>query len=128
MFNFLIRLVVLGLAFHFVLPLIKGIEFHGNFTDALIAGAFFAIIGWAFEALAVTLSAIFAITTFGLGLLILIPAWVIGFWLMPAVVLKVVADMLPSYLTINGWLPAVWGGLVMLFIGVLTSKKLFRGK
>jgi uncharacterized membrane protein YvlD (DUF360 family) len=126
--DFAIRLVLIAGAFYFVLPMIHGIEFHGNFVHALIAGAFFAIVGWACEALAIALSTVLAIGTFGLALIILIPAWLLGFWLLPAIALKVVADMMPSSLTIVGWWPAIWGGLVMLFIGVLTSGKIRNRK
>jgi|SRR5277367_4164695 len=125
---FLIRLVILACAFYFVLPMIQGIEFHGNFVHAIVAGAFFAVIGWGCETLAIALTTVLAIGTFGLALLVLIPAWVLGFWLLPAVALKVVADMMPASLTISGWWPAIWGGLVMLFIGVLTSGKVHDRK
>jgi hypothetical protein len=37
------------------------------------------------------------------------------------VALKVLAHFFPSYLTIVGWMPAIWGGLLMLFAGIITS-------
>ena len=32
-----------------------------------------------------------------------------------------VAHFFPTYLTIHGWMPAIWGGLLMLFAGIVTS-------
>jgi uncharacterized membrane protein YvlD (DUF360 family) len=128
MTNFIIRLVLIAGAFYFVLPMIQGIQFHGNFVHALVAGAIFAIVGWGCEALAIILTTVLAIGTFGLALLVLIPAWLLGFWLLPAVALKVLADMMPETLTISGWLPAIWGGLIMLVIGVVTSGKIRNRK
>jgi uncharacterized membrane protein YvlD (DUF360 family) len=128
MTNLLIRLVLIAGAFYFVLPMIQGIEFHGSFVHAIVAGFIFALVGWGCETLAIILSTVLAIGTFGLALLILIPAWMLGFWLLPAVALKVLADMMPATLTISGWGPAIWGGLVMLFIGVITSGKIRNRK
>jgi uncharacterized membrane protein YvlD (DUF360 family) len=128
MTNFLIRLVLIAGAFYFVLPMIQGIQFHGSFVHAIVAGFIFALVGWGCETLAIILSTVLAIGTFGLALLILIPAWMLGFWLLPAIALKVLADMMPATLTISGWGPAIWGGLVMLFIGIITSGKIRNRK
>lgn len=119
--HFLVRLVLMGCAFYFVLPMIHGIEFHGNFFHAVMVGIFFAFMGWVIELIAIALSTMLTIGTLGLALIILIPAWLLGFWLLPAIVLKVVSDIMPSTLTINGWGPALWGGLVMFVIGIITG-------
>ena len=117
----LIRLVFLACAFYFILPMIPGIQFHGNFMHALGAGIFFTLLGWVVEWLAIVLSTVFAIGTLGAALLVLVPAWLLGFWLIPAVVLKLLADFMPGYLSVAGWWPAILGGLVMLFVGVISS-------
>jgi hypothetical protein len=62
-----------------------------------------------------------AVGTWGAALLWLIPLWVLGFWLLPAVALKVVSDIAPTYLTVHGWIPAILGGLIMLFISLITA-------
>jgi hypothetical protein len=56
-----------------------------------------------------------------MALIVLIPAWLFGFWLLPAVVLRLVADFMPATLSFSGWMPAIGGGLIMLFIGIVTS-------
>jgi len=121
MIRYLIRLVLIASAFYFLFPMIPGVQFHGNFVHALLAGALFAFLGWIVEIVAIAISTIVAISTLGLALIVLIPAWLLGFWLLPAVVLKLVADFMPSTLTFYGWMPAIWGGLIMLCIGVATS-------
>jgi uncharacterized membrane protein YvlD (DUF360 family) len=124
--SYLIRLVLIACAFYYAFPMLHGIVFHGNFIHALVVGAVFAFIGWALESVAIAITAIMAITTLGLALVILVPAWILGFWLLPAIALKLVADFMPSSLTITGWLPAIWGGLIMLVIGIVTSSNVHK--
>jgi uncharacterized membrane protein YvlD (DUF360 family) len=121
MTRFFIRLVLLACAFYFVFPMIPGLAYHGSFIHALLAGLVFAVIGWVVETIAVAITALLAIGTLGLGLLVLIPIWLLGFWILPAVALKWTADLMPATLAISGWTPAILGGLVMLIIGVFTS-------
>jgi hypothetical protein len=121
MTNYLIRLVLITSAFYWIFPMIPGIQFHGNFVHAVGAGVLFAFLGWVVESFAIAISAILAIGTFGMALLVLIPAWVLGFWLLPALVLRYVSDIMPATLSFTGWTPAIWGGLVMLAIGIATS-------
>jgi|AGTN01.1.fsa_nt_gi Membrane protein of unknown function. len=123
MVNYLIRLVLISSAFYFVFPMIPGIQFHGNFGHAVAAGILFAFIGWVIESIAIALTAILTLGTFGLALFILIPAWILGFWLLPAVVLRWLSDLMPTTLLFSGWEPAIWGGLIMLVIGIATSGK-----
>lgn len=121
MLRHLIRLTLSACAFYFLVPLIPGATFHGNFAHALLAGILFAIAGGLVEFLAIAISALLAISTLGMALFLLIPAWLFGFWLLPALALTIVAQLLPSVLTFSGWMPAILGGLIMLFIGVITS-------
>lgn len=117
----IIRVILKALAFIYLLPMIHGIQFHGTFLHAIGLAIFFSMMLWAVEALAVGIAAIMTVSTFGLALLMLIPLWIFGFWIMPAIALKLVADLMPAYLSISGWLQAVVGGLVLLFIGMITG-------
>ena len=130
--RYFLRLVLIAASFYFLFPMIPGVQFHGNFIHAVLAGALFAFIGWIVEVLAITISTILTIGTLGMALILLVPAWFLGFWLLPAVALRLVADFMPSTLTFAGWLPAIGGGLVMLIIGIATSgdahKKARRSK
>ena len=119
--RYLVRLLLTACAFYFLFPKIPGVDFHGNFWHALLAGAVFALIGGIIEFLAIVLSAAITVGTLGVALLILIPVWLFGFWLLPAVSLRLLADFMPATLSFSGWLPAIGGGLIMLLIGILTS-------
>ena len=119
--RYLLRLVLMAATFEFIFPLIPGIHFQGSFIHALGVGVLFAFLGWVVESLAIALSAILTIGTLGMALLILVPAWILGFWLLPAIALRFVADITPTTLSFAGWLPAIEGGLLMLLIGVATS-------
>jgi uncharacterized membrane protein YvlD (DUF360 family) len=122
----LLRLVLTALAFIAVLPHIPGISFHGTVFQALMLSILFSIILWLVDLAAIALSAAVAIGTLGLALLWLVPLWILGFWLLPAVALKVVSDFMPGYITIQGWGPAVLGGLFMLLIGLVSSHSFAR--
>jgi uncharacterized membrane protein YvlD (DUF360 family) len=119
----IVRLILIALALYFIFPKIDGIQVHGSFVHVLIAAVAFAFLGWLVETLAVFASAALTLGTLGLALLILLPLWLFGFWLLPAFVLKLLADLMPTYLTISGWGPAILGGLVMLLIGIITGGK-----
>jgi uncharacterized membrane protein YvlD (DUF360 family) len=119
--RFLIRVILKALAFIYLLPMIGGIAFHGSFVAAIGLAILFSIMLWLVELGAVALATYFTITTFGLALLVLIPLYLLGFWLLPAFALKLVADFMPQYLAVAGWGPAVLGGLVMLVISMVTG-------
>jgi uncharacterized membrane protein YvlD (DUF360 family) len=117
----ILRVALISLAFYFIFPEIPGIHVHGSFLHVLVAGIVFTLLGWLVETIAIALSALLTIGTLGVALLILVPLWLFGFWLIPAYVLKLTADMMPTYMSIAGWTPAILGGLVMLVIGIVTG-------
>lgn len=119
--RFILRLILVACAFNFILPLIPGFQFKGDFLQAIFVGVMFSVIAWVVEFLAVTISTVMTISTLGLALLLIVPLWIIGFWLLPAVILKLTAEAIPEHLSIVGWLPAILGGLVMLIVGGITS-------
>lgn len=123
MVRFLVRTLLKVLAFMYVLPHIHGIQFHGTWVSALILSVFFTIMLWAVEALVFLLAALLTVSTFGLALLFLIPCWVLGFWLLPAVALKLLADLMPHTLVVAGWIPALLGGLVLLVVSLITVRQ-----
>jgi hypothetical protein len=117
----LLRLLFTSASFYFLLPLIPGVQFHGSFLHALLAGILFTVFAWVVELAAMTVSATLLIATLGMALFILAPLWLLGFFLLPAIALRLVADTIPSVIWFSGWWPAIWSGLVVLFIGVTTS-------
>lgn len=117
----LVRILLKALAFGFLLPMIPGIHFHGSVVVAIGLAIFFSLIQFVVEAIAVAVSAYMAISTLGLALVLLLPMWLLGFWLLPAVALKWVADLMPQYLALSGWVPAILGGLILMVIGMVTG-------
>lgn len=108
-------------AIYWVFPRIGGIDFRGGFLHAIGVSVLFTFMAWLVEVAAMTLSAIFAIGTLGLGLLIIVPAWILGQWLLPVLALRLVANVLPEYLQVAGWWPALWGGLALMIVSMMTS-------
>lgn len=119
--RFLIRLALKALAFIYILPMIAGIQFHGGFLAALGLALLFSLLLWGVEIAAMAVSAYMTVTTLGLALLVLIPLWILGFWLLPAFALKLVADFMPQYLSVASWTPAVLGGLLMMVVSMVTG-------
>lgn len=117
----ILRVALISLAFYFIFPQIPGIQVHGSFLHVFIAGIVFALLGWLVETIAIALTAVLTLGTLGMALVVLIPLWLFGFWLIPAYVLKLTADVMPTYMTIAGWTPAILGGLIMLVIGIVTG-------
>lgn len=124
--RYLVRLLLSASAFYFLFPLIQGVSFHGNFFHALLAGILFCFLSWIVELGAIAASTILTVTTLGLALLFLVPVWLFGFWLLPAVALRLLADFMPTVISFSGWLPAIFGGLIMLAIGILTNLDFHR--
>lgn len=119
--EFLIRLALKALAFVYLLPMLGGIDFHGNFVAAFGLAIVFSLMLWGVELGAMALSAYLTVMTFGLALLVLVPVWLLGFWLLPAFALKLVADFMPQYFTVAGWGPAILGGLLMMVVSLVTG-------
>lgn len=119
--SFLVRVLLLSLAFHFILPLIQGIEVGGGYTVSLGLALLFTVLGYAVTWIATTITALLTLGTFGMALLVLIPVWLLGFWIIPASALMLTAELMPAYLSISGWMPAIWGGLITLIIGIATD-------
>lgn len=46
----------------------------------------------------------------------------LGFWLLPALVLRYTADKMPGTLSFIGWEPAIWDGLIVLLIGIVSME------
>lgn len=118
----IIRLLLSAIAFTSILPMIHGIDFHGNFLVALSLSLIFAVVLWAVENIVLAIAALWTIGSFGIALLWLIPMWIVGFWLLPTFALIITADVMPQNLSIEGFFPAAAAGLVMLFIALVTSK------
>ncbi len=126
MMRLLVQIFLSALAFIYILPLINGISVHGGLGAAIGMAIFFGLMVFVVDVLAVAFSAFLAVGTLGLALLWLIPIWVLGFWVLPAVALLLVSNLMPSYLTVHGWIPAIFGSLVLMVISMVTSGSMHK--
>ena len=120
--KFALRLLILSLVFRCALPAIPGIVFHGHLSNAMVMALAFSVLFWLIDRLALLLSTIFTVATFGLALLWLVPFWIFGFWIVPTMALKLVAVVMPLNLSISGWWPAIFGGLMLFAINLLVGR------
>lgn len=121
MISFVIRILATAFAFTYVFPKIDGIAFSGAFfPDGVVYGVLFAITAWVVTKLAKLASVAFSVGTLGAGLLIVVPLWLFGFWLLPAVQLKVCAWLFPANLAVYSWFGAIVAGLILMLINGLT--------
>jgi len=106
--------------------MIPGIQVHGGFMTSIGLALMFSILGVVVSWVAALITAFLAIGTLGLALIVLIPLWILGFWLLPAYTLMLTSDVMPTYLSVAGWTPAIFGGLLTLVIGIATDSDNFN--
>jgi len=82
----------------------------------------FSALFWLIDRLALILSTIFTVTTFGLALLWLVPFWIVGFWIVPTLALKLVAHVNASKFEHFGLVPCNLGGLMLLGVNILVGR------
>jgi len=116
------RLFLAALAFRTIFPMIHGISFHGSFLIALSISLIFVVMLWAVETFILGLAALPTDFGCGVALVWLIPLWILGFWLLPVLALILTADVMPQNLAVSDFQTAARAGLVLLFVGLVTSK------
>ncbi len=119
----IIRILLKALAIMYLFPWMKGTEFHGNFAAALALAVFFSLLLSFAEFLAGFAARVLTISTLGLALLVIIPARILCFWLLPTISLVLISNWFPHMLIIHSWLSAAMGGLVLLTIGLITRSR-----
>jgi hypothetical protein len=122
--KFYVDRVLLGaLAVGFVLPLLLGsaFQFGGGLLAAIGLGVFFTA---SMLAVAVVLSLVGNIFKLDRQRMRkLIPLWVLLCWAASAGWLALASALLPSVISVSGWLGLAVGGLAMLITCVLTASK-----
>ena len=107
----------------YVMPALNGVRYHGDFFIACAIGIFFAIVLALLEVMAVFFSTIWTLSTFGLVLVILIPMRVLCFWVLPTFSLLLIAYLFPHVLTIQSWISAAIGAIVLLIVSWTTRDR-----
>ncbi len=123
MTRLILRTIVLALAFAFVLPRIPGFSFHGQFLpDALIYSLLFAVTAVLVNTAAYVVVGVTGLVTMGLALVVIWPVRLLGWWILAAYQMLLLAKFFPEHLAVTGWQPALLAGLVVLAVNVLTNK------
>jgi hypothetical protein len=126
--GFFIRLGLTAIFIAFLLPLIPGVT---------VTSSIFAILGLALVyrfasilmALAmVGISLLATVLTAGLALLVVWPAFIISFWLLPSLTLWALSAIMPSYLHFDSGVAVALAGLVMFVLHFFTDRKTAASK
>lgn len=122
MSNFVIELLLIAVVFHVILPKIAGASFNGSFWTALVWALVFTFILSLVE-LAIAFAALaFGLATLGFGFIPVIFAFLLGFWLIPAIALKTMANLFPSVFTFQTWRAAILAGLCILAVEMMVGE------
>jgi uncharacterized membrane protein YvlD (DUF360 family) len=121
--HFILRILLNASAFVYVFPMLKGLQFHGDFFIACAFGIFFSIVLSIIEVIAAFLSTVWTLSTFGLALLILIPLRLFCFWLLPTLVLFLIAHIFPNIFSIQNYISATWAAVILVAIGIITRDR-----
>ena len=115
MFHLAARTLLSAVVLTYILPMVGGFHFHGEFLPwGLVYGLLLAVVSWLFWKLA----KLFVVFTVGLGGLFIL----FGFWLIPAIQLEMLASFFPQHLTIDSFGTAIWAGLLMALVNVVTHR------
>lgn len=117
MLSFVLRVLLNAVVLMYILPELSGITFHGEFwPQAMVAGLLFVVVSY----VVMWLLKAFTVLTLGIGALYIL----LFFWMIPAMQLMLMAHWFPQYLTIDGWTPAIIGGIIFMIINLI-SKNFF---
>ena len=72
------------------------------------------------------LSAFATALTAGLALLILIPASMLSFWILPTLTLAALEHLMPLRLSFSGWIATSLAGLAMFVLHLLTDARILK--
>jgi uncharacterized membrane protein YvlD (DUF360 family) len=115
MIRFALRILLSAVMLFYVLPMIPGFHFVGQFwPDAVVYGLLLAVVSWV---VAFVLGLI-AVMTLGVGAIFMI----FGFWLIPAIQLALLSVWFPEHLVIDSFGTAVVAGLVLMVVNFITHK------
>lgn len=112
--RFVVNFIINAFIFAYVLPVIDGIHFQGSFfPEAVVYALFFTVVAWVVFYLVLAS----VVLTLGISCLFIL----FGFWLLPAIELKLVAWLFPAHFAIDGWWPAILGGLILMIVHIICS-------
>jgi len=123
MLKFALRVLLTAVAFSFIFPkLTPGVAIAGQFwPEGIIAALVFAVTAYIIGVVINLAATAFAIGTLGFGLLLIVPLYLLGFWLIPAIQLQVAASWFSEIFTVSSWWSAIGAGLILMIINAMTA-------
>ena len=124
MFTLFSKFVLAWTALMSLLPLIRGIDVKGT-TALLMMALMLSVLIWATDNLTSGMSQDWTDRGSRQCLKKLIPIWLAGFFVVPAILIKMSGNIYPSIINVSGWQPAIFGGLVVLLISLMISRSMW---
>lgn len=120
--RFVVNALLTAVLFCFVYPqFASGVQFHGQFwPEGVLYAGVFSLLATAIILVLRALIKAFALYTLGIGMLIVGPLLLFGFWLIPAIQLQVFALYFPAHFTVASWGSAIWAGFLLMVVNILT--------
>ena len=107
--NLIVRLFVNAVALWFAARVVPGIDLSGEFVPVLLVAAVFGLVNALIKPIVMVLSIPFVILTLGLFILVINA----GMLMLTAAVVNA--------LSVEGFVPALWGGLLISLVSLLFS-------
>lgn len=123
----IIAIILQAIAFY-VLNLVPGIHFTGSFWNAICYGFFFGLVAIVVNLGLMAATAAFGVATGGIGAFIGIILYILGWWIIPAIQLEVLAWWFPKHFAVDGFGYAILGGLVLLVFNFIVKLLTGNGK
>ncbi|GEM_PF-1007440 len=120
------RFALTALFFAFILPLIPGVTVASGFSAILLLAFMYRIASILMTLICLYLSAFATALTAGLALLILIPASMLSFWILPTLTLAALEHLMPLRLSFSGWIATSLAGLAMFVLHLLTDARILK--
>ncbi len=117
--RYFLRLILITAAFHCIFPLIPGFHYRGSVLHSIPVGIIFTTLGSVVEVFFISLSQMLRMRIQKIYLLI--PAWFLGFGVLPAILLKCFTHSASPDISFSGWEPAIVGGILIFCIGIVTG-------
>lgn len=121
MIRFILNVLLTALAFSFLMPLLGGIHFSGSFGNAIVYSLLLGLVSIVVNIALLAATAAFGIATAGAGAVLMFFLYLLGFWLIPAIQLEVLAWWFPKHLQIDSFGYAILGSLILMVINFLTK-------
>lgn len=129
----LLRVLLMSAALLFVFPVVTSVVFHGTIPEALLLAAIVTAVNaglfLVFDASERGINALVRTRlSFVLALVVLVPTWILGFWVLPGLVLLAASLVVPQLLTVGGVGGIIGSGFITYLITYATNGYSYKRK